>query len=118
MTLFSSGDGISLLLNGIDKYATSVSSVTEEQIMTISPLAHVRDGSYRVPTFIIHGEYDEVVPVQLGVDFIGELKEQGVDAVVLVVKGAKHIFDGGLKDGSRGWENWIEPGYRFLMNNL
>lgn len=95
-----------------------MSSVTEEQVAAISPLAHIRDGSYRVPTFIIHGEYDEVVPVQIGLDFIRELKGKGVDADMLVVKGAKHIFDGGLKDGSQGWEKWIEPGYRFLMNNL
>ncbi len=114
LSLFKDGNGLSLLLNGFG----SSKSVTKTQIQSISPIAQIRNGAYRTPTFIIHGNRDEVVPHTMGVHFIKALKESGVDAEVVVVPMARHIFDLKLKPGDKLWEEYIRPGYEFLFRHL
>jgi dipeptidyl aminopeptidase/acylaminoacyl peptidase len=81
-------------------------------------MAQVRSGAYRTPTFIIHGDRDEVVPCSMGTEFITELQMRGVAAGIKVVKGARHIFDLKCKPGDRLWEEHIAPGYEFLFECL
>ena len=44
------------------KCVTKPPNPSMEQIQSISPLAHIRAGSYKTPTFLIHGTRDDVVP--------------------------------------------------------
>ncbi|KAJ6174552.1 hypothetical protein N7485_005289 [Penicillium canescens] len=118
LNLFAGGNGLSLLLNGFTGSLNRLLLPTTIQIQSLSPLAHVRDGSYRTPTYIIHGEKDEVVPCQMSVTFIKEMKARGLDGEVQVVPRRRHIFDLTLKPGDAQWKKWIEPGYQFLFEHL
>lgn len=118
LNLFSGGNGLSLLLNGFTGSTKRLEPPTAAQIQSLSPLAQMRGGTYSTPTFIIHGEEDEVVPYHMSVTFVEEMKARGLDAEVLVVPRKRHIFDLALKPGDAHWEKWIEPGYQFLFENL
>lgn len=118
LNLFSNGNGLSLLLNGFTGSTGRLEPPTAAQIQSLSPLAQLRRGSYSTPTFIIHGEEDEVVPYHMSVTFVEEMKAKGLDAEVLVVPRQRHIFDLALKPGDAHWEKWIEPGYQFLFEHL
>jgi acetyl esterase/lipase len=114
LSLFKDGNGLSLLLNGFG----SSKSATEAQIRLINPMAQIQNGVYRTPTFIIHGDRDEVVPHSMGANFIRALTESGVDAEMALVPMARHIFDLKLKPGDKLWEEYIRPGYEFLFQHL
>ena len=88
--------------------------LSPSQIAKISPLAQVRAGNYRVPTFILHGTEDDVVPASQSVIFDAALREQGVPSGVLVLEGKKHLYDLFLKPGSEEWEKCVLPGYEFI----
>ena len=61
------------------------------QLSEISPLAQVRADNYRVPTFILHGSEDKVVPVSQSVELDGSLRERGVPSGILVLT-ERNIF--------------------------
>lgn len=88
------------------------------QISKISPLAQIRAGNYRVPTFVIHGSEDNVVPVSHSVEFESALREQGVPSGVVISSGKKHLFDLFLKPGTEEWERCVLPGYDFVAGWL
>ena len=92
----------------------TASHASNSQIMDISPLAQIRAGKYHVPTFILHGTEDDVVPVSQSVEFESALREQGVASGVLVVEGKKHLYDLFLKPGTEEWERFVLPGYDFI----
>lgn len=117
LAMFKDGNSLPLFLNG---FSTSgpLKPVTREQIVAMSPLAQVRKGTYRTPTFVIHGDCDEVVPYSMGVEFIEELKGAGIKGELVVVPGAKHIFDLALKEGDEKWDKFVRPGYEFLFEYL
>jgi dipeptidyl aminopeptidase/acylaminoacyl peptidase len=54
----------------------------------LSPISHISKQS--PPTLLIHGEKDEVVPLQQSESFIDRLKEFGVPAKLVVKKGEGH----------------------------
>lgn len=54
----------------------------------ISPVTHV--SSDDAPTLIIHGDKDELVPLQQSELFLAKLKEAGVPGELVVKKGAAH----------------------------
>lgn len=66
---------------------------TKEQIESISPLAQIQLGKYQVPTFIIHGTKDDLIPWQQAVRTYDALREQGVPAEIRILVGAAHLFD-------------------------
>lgn len=78
----------------------------------------MRNGAYRTPTFVIHGERDEVVPCVQSEKFVEALKETGVEAGMKTVRGKRHIFDLRLKPGERGWDENVGVGYEFLFEQL
>lgn len=86
----------------------------ESQVVEISPLAQIRAGKYHVPTFILHGTEDDVVPVSQSVEFEHALREQGVASGALVLEGKKHLYDLFVKPGTEEWERCVVPGYDFL----
>ncbi|KAL8729519.1 MAG: hypothetical protein Q9166_004691 [cf. Caloplaca sp. 2 TL-2023] len=108
---------LSLLLNNLPP-PTSPSAPPQPHLDAINPIAQLRKGNYNVPTFIIHGSEDEILPCRTSVAFDKAMKERGVESGVLVVQGAKHIHDLGVGEGSEMWERGVGPGYGFLMRVL
>jgi acetyl esterase/lipase len=62
----------------------------------ISPIYHV--SSDTAPTFILHGDKDDLVPLQQSETFIAKLKEAGVEGKLVVKQGAGHGWLDLLKD--------------------
>ncbi|KAL7626424.1 hypothetical protein AAE478_003196 [Parahypoxylon ruwenzoriense] len=90
-----------------------------EDIRAISPYAHIVQGTYRTPTFIVHGECDDLIPWQQSQDTISALRKQGVNANVAIVPRVGHGFDLDPADDpmGRGWEA-IESSYQFLSHQM
>ena len=59
-----------------------------EIVKQISPIYHVTSES--APTLIIHGDKDDLVPIQQAEVFVAKLKEAGVPAQLVVKKDAGH----------------------------
>jgi acetyl esterase/lipase len=62
----------------------------------ISPYYHASKQS--APTLILHGDADQLVPIQQAQVLISKLKEEGVPAELVVKKGASHGWPGMDKD--------------------
>lgn len=109
------------MLNGIqtDKAAGSWHEPPDpRRVAAISPMAQLRAGKYTTPTFLIHGEKDEIVPFSTAVKFAAALKGYGVRSGFLPVKGEKHIHDLTLKPGTAKWDSQVGPGYAFLFGEI
>ena len=105
------------MLNGLNEEAWK-HEPSVAQIDAISPIAQVRNGKYRVPTFCIHGENDDIVPCDTSVAFDNELRAKGVKSGLLVIQGAKHIHDLNVEPGSKEWEMGVGPAYEFVFDIL
>jgi acetyl esterase/lipase len=84
-----------------------------ELTRAISPITHVSADD--APTLIVHGDADNLVPLQQSESFVAKLKDAGVDAKLVVKPGAGHgwltitqdvksfvdWFDAHLKPGER-----------------
>jgi acetyl esterase/lipase len=65
---------------------------------TASPISHVRPGN--APTLLVHGDADDLIPLQQSQNMAGKLKNAGVPCELVVMKGgghdgeliAKHLF--------------------------
>ena len=90
------------------------------EIRAISPLAQIREKTYRVPTYLIHGSQDDFIPWQETQRTYDELIRQGVPAGVDIVQGGGHMFEmlgvPGDDDG-RVWRSVLE-GYHFLFERV
>ncbi|KAL3431616.1 hypothetical protein BDV09DRAFT_198511 [Aspergillus tetrazonus] len=67
------GRALQILLNGLSLESDEFDSLpmpTLSQIRSISPLAQIRNGMYRTPTFIIHGTRDDLIPVDRAITSI------------------------------------------------
>ena len=109
---------VPFLLNGFAAETPHGANVSPERVASISALAQVRRGNYKTPTFVIHGEKDEMIPFAMATDFAEAMKEKGVDCGVIIVPDAKHMYDISLKPGRKGWEGSVLPGYEFLFKAL
>jgi acetyl esterase/lipase len=67
-----------------------------EIAIKISPISHVTADD--APTLIIHGDADQLVPVQQSQIFVEKLKNAGVTTKLIVKKGARHGWSGLDKD--------------------
>ncbi|KAF7886672.1 uncharacterized protein EAF02_003319 [Botrytis sinoallii] len=117
LSLFKEGNGLDIMLNGIsdDDWCRKPDP---ERVAFISPMAQLRSGIYTTPTFLIHGEDDEIVPFNASKKFVTALKEHGVRSGFLGVSCAKHIHDLNLRPGMEQWRQGVEPGYDFLFEIL
>lgn len=115
------GQTLPVLLHGPALIATAavhskaVVEPTREQMASVSPLAQIRRGKYRTPTFIVHGTLDDLIPWQQSQRTHGALVEGGVEAGLRVVEGAVHLFDvyhGFERD--EGAAGAVRDGYEFL----
>ncbi|KAL9636860.1 MAG: hypothetical protein Q9164_002564, partial [Protoblastenia rupestris] len=115
--LFEEGRALAMLLNGMtsDDWQRTPEA---DRIAAVSPIVQLRNGKYTVPTFIIHGEKDELLPCSMSARFEELLRAKGVKGGLLVVPSARHLFDLSLRPGDEGWESDVLPGYRFLLQML
>jgi acetyl esterase/lipase len=65
----------------------------------ISPIYHITADT--PPIFIIHGDQDQLVPLQQSESFVAKLKEAGVEAKLVVKKGAGHGWPDIAKDAEQ-----------------
>ena len=97
----------------------NVEDVDPAKVASISPLAQVTSGAYgAMPTFLVHGTEDELVPYESARTFVDALRRAGVDCGLLTVPGARHIHDMDIKPGTTKWEEEVAPAYEFLMAKL
>lgn len=120
LSLFKERNGLPLLLNGIrpSNGKPWSSPPPADLVAAISPLSHLRRGTYTTPTFLIHGTKDEIVPYHTAVAFCEVMREMGVRGGLGEVKGVRHIHDLGLGEGAEGWWEGIGVGYEFLFREL
>ena len=71
-------------------------SRVREILAQISPIEHISADD--APTLIVHGEKDELVPVEQAERFTARLREAGVPAKLVVKKGAGHGWPDRDKD--------------------
>ncbi|OBR09777.1 Polyketide synthase [Colletotrichum higginsianum IMI 349063] len=110
--------GMSILFNGLPPDGEELPYPDADRAEAFSPLCQVRKGNYRVPTYLIIGDQDDIASFKKGQEFARALEEHGVRSGFLPVEGAKHIFDLGLVPGSEGWNAGVGPGYEFLLKEL
>ncbi len=92
---------------------------THSKIIAASPLAQIVRGSYRTPTFLLHGSDDDLVPCRQARRVHEALGADGVEAGIAIVEGKGHLFDIFYGDEGEGgeWEA-VKEGYRFLFNHI
>lgn len=115
------GRTLHVILNGLDKKTREQPSApSPSDIVAVSPLAQVRAGNYKTPTFIIHPENDDLIPWQQAERTWQALRDVQVDTELRIVKGVPHLFDlTGLK--SRRNEvagRAVMEGYEFLCKHV
>ncbi|GJC87300.1 non-reducing polyketide synthase andM [Colletotrichum liriopes] len=65
------------------------------------------------PTFIVHGQEDTMVPLELSQSLFKVLKEKGVRSGLREIPGEEHTFAAKMKVGSQTW-NLQKEGFDFL----
>lgn len=125
------GQTVNVLLNGLRKHhqTNGVSSAVNgnrsnsgidksEKVIAISPLAQIRRGKYKTPTFIIHGTLDDLIPWQQAERTYEALVENGIDAELRIVKDGVHLFDLFPKYAAKeDQREAVADGYKFLSRH-
>ena len=88
-----------------------------DTIRSLSPRAQVREGSYRVPTFFIHGTADDLIPWQQSQGTCASMRESGIETDLRLVEGAPHICDLSSDPKSEGWKAVLR-GYDFICERV
>lgn len=66
------------------------------------------------PTCIVHGDADEMVPIEMSNAMFQRLKEEDIDCDMIKVPGEPHTFVGRMKKGSQTWD-LQRKGFDFLQ---
>lgn len=77
----------------------------------VDPLLNISESF--PPTFIVHGEVDTMVPVNLSLELHSVLQKSGVECGIRVIPGEEHTFALNMKKGSESWNLHLE-GFAFL----
>ncbi|KAF2973312.1 hypothetical protein GQX73_g379 [Xylaria multiplex] len=121
------GQTLPILLDGlpIESIQQSKSSETEDwkdrpqpdplRVQAVSPYAQILKGTYKTPTFLIHGTEDDLVPWQQSARVSEALVKKGVPAGIEVVEGGLHLFDLHKDVDGRYWDA-VMKGYQFLFD--
>jgi len=90
-----------------------------EQVQGISPLWQIRQGNYKIPTFIAHCNNDDWLPLSMSETTIGELKARGIPSSLVVADQCTHAFDL-FPVGDPLGVGWaaLEQGYDFICSQL
>ena len=86
-----------------------------DTIRAASPYAHIKQGSYNVPTFFIHGTADDLIPWQQSQGTYQAMKEAGIETGLVLVDDAPHICDLSGDPKSDGWKAVVQ-GYDFICS--
>lgn len=88
------GRTLNVLLNGLDNTSRHEPSPPKlADILAVSPLAQIRKGNYRTPTFIVHPRQDDLIPWQQAERTWRGLCDRGVESELRIVEGVPHLFD-------------------------
>lgn len=87
------------------------------QVAAISPYAQIVAGTYKTPTFMIHGTSDDLVPWEHTQRVKDALDDKGVPAGVAIVEDAIHLFDLFPSQDGKHWEAVLK-GYDFLCKQI
>ncbi|GCB21052.1 hypothetical protein AAWM_03937 [Aspergillus awamori] len=83
----------------------------DRDVREVDPVVHV--GKDFPPTFIVHGDCDTKVSIDVSRELWRVLRENGVECGMVEVPGEDHTFAMGMKVGGRTWELQRE-GFDFL----
>jgi len=95
----------------------SLPQPAQDRIVRCSPFTQVTRGNYKTPTFLIHGQNDELIPWQQSDKIWREMKSRGIAAELILVEGAPHVCDTSSNPESTGWKAVLQ-GYRFLAERV
>ncbi|TAQ89052.1 hypothetical protein B7494_g2621 [Chlorociboria aeruginascens] len=84
-----------------------------DKIVAVSPLAQIRRGNYRTPTFLIHGMADDLIPWEQSRATYEAMLEMNIPAQLVLIEGAPHVCDKSSDPDSEGWKATVR-GYKFL----
>ncbi|KAI0884111.1 uncharacterized protein GGS22DRAFT_189241 [Annulohypoxylon maeteangense] len=94
------GQTVPVLVQGLKKSTAATETgvpklpaPTTEQVQAISPLAQIRAGAYKTPTFLVHPYEDDLIPWQQAQRTADELRRGGVDVELRLIGNAAHLFD-------------------------
>jgi hypothetical protein len=90
-----------------------------KDIQAVSPYAQIVQGRYRTPTFLVHGDRDDLIPWQQSRDTVEALVAQGVEAGFAAPHEAGHAFDLWPDEDPRG-TGWaaVKGAYDFVCRHL
>lgn len=90
-----------------------------EDIQAVSPYAQIVQGRYRTPTFLVHGDCDDLIPWQQSRDTVEALVAQGVEAGFAAPREAGHAFDLWPNEDPQG-TGWaaIQVAYDFICRRV
>ncbi len=86
-------------------------------VQAASPRAHIRGGTYSVPTFFVHGTADDLIPWQQTQETHRAMMEQGLETGLELLDAAPHICDLSSDPGSDGWQATLK-GYDFICSRV
>ncbi|MCJ1428873.1 hypothetical protein MMC29_006784 [Sticta canariensis] len=95
----------------------SMDQPSQEDIISISPLAQILRGNYRTPPFLVHGTRDDLIPWQQSQTTYAALISKGINAGINVLEDAVHFFDLSRDHDGEGWRA-VQEGYDFLFSCL
>ncbi|OTB18660.1 hypothetical protein K445DRAFT_363971 [Daldinia sp. EC12] len=118
------GQTVPVLVHGLKKTTQQnglpqLPTPTPPQVQAISPLAHIQDGSYRTPTFLVHPYEDDLIPWQQAQRTADELRGQGVESELRLISNAAHLFDMYRShESNEEAVQAINDGYAFLSRHV
>ncbi|KAI1320328.1 beta-ketoacyl synthase domain-containing protein [Xylariaceae sp. FL0255] len=86
-------------------------------IRAASPRAHVREGTYSVPTFFIHGTADDLIPWEQSRGTYETMVGSGLDTEIVLLEDGQHICDLSSDPASDGWKAVLQ-GYNFICSRV
>lgn len=95
----------------------SLPQPSTDEIISISPLAQIERGTYRTPTFLIHGTDDDLIPWQQSQRTFAALNGRGIPAGIHMLERGVHLFDLYRNADGKG-ERAVREGYGFLFSRL
>ena len=109
-----------VLLNGLKPHhiLDPLPMPDARQIASISPLAQIEAETYTTPTFIVHGEKDDLIPYEQAQRTSTALARRNILGEVRILKDRVHLFDlypDFVHDEAA--QRAVEDGYQFLKRS-
>ncbi|KAJ5675962.1 hypothetical protein N7462_008859 [Penicillium macrosclerotiorum] len=95
----------------------SLPQPSSDRIEAISPFAQIINGTYRSPTYFVHGTADDLIPVEQSEKACQALLERNIASGLFKLEGADHLFDF-FKDHLEGALEAVNAGYHWLFEHV